>query len=354
MEIALGDPHNFGSKVTQISKDLIFKPRPLTWEKIFLSEESEFRLFFDVIQKRILSKTHGSLFPNLDIVASDDFNGGTVEFLRLERIRGINEEILKKAGMLIALCSFFGIGDLHSENVFIGKNSAGVLICSPIDIESIFSLCRIPSQTLLIPSNEIDFQQCGLSDIFKFLPENPQERLFLISILLSSYLELLMELKKEKNVVQSILKEAIPSSIIRVILRNTQVYSDYIKYGTNPGFEEYEMEQLQRGDIPYFFRTFGCSHIKWFKHKDQMKSLNGDIVSPIWLHQDSRLIIEKSLNQSHPSFDEMLYAGSLQIVKNLMPKAEEEIEVLNEKIIIKISKSEIQIRYIAEEWSCDL
>ena len=194
MIVELGDPHNFGKKVTLESNGFIHKPRSLFLEQVFLDRSSSFRKKFDFkILELFKKEITTSIFPDLTFSKlMSPLYDGTVTKLILDKEEILSTEVLIKTGILLGTCSYFGIGDLHDQNMAIGRVQGGSqFICSPLDIECIFSLCRLTSQTLLIPSHFATIETCGLKEILKLLPNDKIDRHKSISKIIYSFLKII-------------------------------------------------------------------------------------------------------------------------------------------------------------------
>lgn len=143
-----GDKHNFGSFVT-VEEEWVVKPRTLFWEFLFLSEDSLLRSRLNSLFKKHLSY---SLFDLFIPLAFKDLTktSGKVQFVKMngDEIGNLTDLEVNQVGSLIAMCFWFGIGDLHIENMVIGRREKK-LVCFPIDIESIFEKMTHVTQTLL-------------------------------------------------------------------------------------------------------------------------------------------------------------------------------------------------------------
>jgi lantibiotic modifying enzyme len=354
MHDELGDPHNFNKKVIRIPGGLIYKPRSIYWEEMFLSKKSSFREIFDSrIVFTFQNFFKASQFPDLKFNGHDlpDYSGEVEEFTARKPVEA-SSELFIKAGILLALSSFYGIGDLHEENILISLDSSNV-ICSPLDIECVFSFCRLPSQTLLIPSKITSASACGLRDVISLLAFDHEKKLHDISIIVYAYLKTLVLLKESKELTQSLFIK-MPSDLpIRVILRNTESYVNF--RGSEQLFARGELEQLERGDIPYFYRKIFSNEVKWLS-RDTPKIWEGATdLENVDLHQDILNFTDSSLlnNSLPPGYSDLFYAGSLQIVRNLLPAPPNNTEVKFENLKIALTSTDIHLEFGSlDKWCC--
>ncbi len=150
----LGDPHNFGKSVRLTRNGLIYKPRTLVWEHLLLSDFGNLRSLLGLISAQ------SGLSPSVDVLPNLNFkprttpafiSDGYVQPSKLLPIVNLIPSEARSIGAVIALCTYLGISDLHSENTVLGRDASLRLHFGPIDIESIFWPLSLPSQTGLIP-----------------------------------------------------------------------------------------------------------------------------------------------------------------------------------------------------------
>lgn len=357
MIVELGDPHNFGKKVTLASDGFIHKPRSLFLEQVFLDPSSSFRKIFDLkVLEVFKNDISTSIFPNLTFskLVSPLYDG-TVTKLILDKEEILSTEVLIKTGILLGTCSYLGIGDLHDQNMAIGRVQGGSqFICSPLDIECIFSLCRLTSQTLLIPSQFATTETCGLKEILKLLPNDKIERHKSLVQIIYSYLKTL-ELLKNDHTITNALIHSLPDNLpIRVIIRNTQVYYDFLRKNQEFPALESETLQLKRGDIPFFYRRVFSSEVKWLAENSNDIWGKAQDIGDFEFHKDSKGILEPSLLQGdHPCHSDLYHASSLQIIRNLFPSFDEKLTSHYNEFKIETTPSNIKVTNDKGiEWSC--
>jgi len=257
--IKLGDQHNFGNYVT-VNTDWVKKPRTVFWEFLFLSDKSLLRVQLDSVFKEELVYSPFDLFLSLDF-KNITKTSGEVEFAQLENrvdLGSLSKAEIQQVGALLAMCFWFGIGDLHTENMLIGRN-LDKLVCSPIDIESIFENMTHVTQTMLLPSKRIPLEKCGLAEIIKYIPKE------MAHVLLTSFSNSVTLLNKYG---QQILYEAMTeydfNHPIRVIVKDTAFYKSCLSTDDLSSLFLTEKEQINRQDIPYYFRFYSSNEIYYW------------------------------------------------------------------------------------------
>ena len=250
--IGLADKHNFGRAVSDTGFGFIEKPRPVYWEWLFLSSESHLRKYF--AQK---ANNPFTGFPDLKFTfASSDYSAHKVEKLDLE---SVSSKDFDKASSIIgkglAVCKFFGLTDLHKENVFFGTDQNGNIIFCPVDIECVFEKSDCLSQNQLVRStHELNSHQ-GLK-VFEGVEIN-------VAILLETYLTTLQALSRDKNEISKILfqDKKLKTVPIRLVLDSTSKYVSALAANHFEQFTVEEEEQLARGDVPYFYTYLGDENV---------------------------------------------------------------------------------------------
>jgi len=253
------DSHNFGKSVF-FEEGYIYKPRPVGLEWLLLSVESPLR--------KLLSESN--IFAAKCLLNINYDNQSFKPSLKENRVEYIEKPFIKKSlseqdyldiGSVIALTQWFGLSDLHHENMFIGHQANGNFICSPIDIECIFEHHNLPSQSLLVPSYLIEKDQSGLKDIFGHVSEGNH-----IACLISGYVDTFEKLNSiSKDIYDLVLNLSDTRGFSsRVILRSTQKYYD-LKEGREH-FDMFDEESIQiaNGDIPYFFKFLDSKDIYYW------------------------------------------------------------------------------------------
>lgn len=289
----LGDSHNFGRRVSA-QDGRIHKPRTVFWEWLLLSAESPLRKQLDCIAKADSGRVGFDFLPNLhverssakEIGSSDaDEKGvrrqtptgplgkeGVVDHVSLQplRIRGAEDRrrLAEAAGRAIALFSWLGLGDLHWENLALGSSPKSPIQLVPLDIELMLDDHALPTHTRLLPEADPDYaalyqHACGIRRILPFLGK-PVAVPDLVAMVAAYHRTLASLDQHSEAIAKAILTlPDLPEAPLRVCLRST---GDYLRRDgkMHPPLLAAEKEQLDRGDIPYFFRLYGRPGIHYF------------------------------------------------------------------------------------------
>lgn len=267
-----GDSHNFGRRVT-VGARTVRKPRTLLWEWLLLARESPLRRLLD--ERASGDGLGGDAFgflPDLRFRNVSTPDRGEVEKVRLaplRRSRANARKLAEVVGRSLSLWSFLGVADLHWENLALGVDAGGRIVFAPLDLEMILDDLALPTETKLIPDAEPEYAEicrhaCGVRRALPYLGK-PLAISELLS-LASSYRVTLEFLERHSRAIAEVFS-ALPSlseTPIRVLLRGT---GDYVRASAEPLFPpllDAEREQLERGDIPYFFRFYGRAGIHYY------------------------------------------------------------------------------------------
>lgn len=250
MEVA--DLHNFGKSVQRIEHGAGFvylKPRPIFWEGLFFGRNSLLSYFFN--HSRLVDQTPGAVLFNLVTRTESDFAGISEEVVADSATDNLPSHYYS-VGVLLAYCYIFGIRDLHKGNVV--RTSSHLQV---IDAEVVLSKLLLPHETLLLPFKEVGNSDCGISKVLKLSGQVSAKE---ISIAFSGYLDVFENVLRNRDGILAALL-SVESQMckipIRHILRDTIHYRDAkIRTPLVPFFES-EIEQLSRGDIPYYFKFMG-------------------------------------------------------------------------------------------------
>ena len=272
----LGDSHNFGRRVT-LRGDFVAKPRPVLWEQLFLSAKSPLRrLLADAAERDGLGVNAFDFLPSLRFVQPDSRAAARVERLELAPLgrltRDEKESLARVAGRSLALFSWFGVADLHWENLVLGADAQGRTLFAPLDIEMLLDDFELPTATKLIPDADPEYaamnrHAAGLRRLLPYLGKPVTGALLLA--LAGAYLETLALLDRHAAAVATTL-ERLPhfrTTPIRVCLRGTDEYVRAASVPPDPPLLAAESEQLARGDIPYFFRLYGERGIRYYDER---------------------------------------------------------------------------------------
>ncbi len=344
----LGDRHNFGLSVCE-ENGLIIKPRTLLWEFLFLSESSSIRNYLDTQFLKNYDFSPFATAPILKFYLDLNYNGA-VEKLSLHKLSTdykMSELDFKNIGSVIAIAFWFGIGDLHRENLACGIDNTSKLTFFPIDIECILNQFTHINQTLLVPSENISPQDCGLSTILSRLIEAQEKHRLL---LLNSFLQSINFLNTlHADIFRILLNEKdILNQPIRVIPKDTKKYKSSIESSDFADFYNSEVEQLKRKDIPYFFRKSQNKTIYYLKQPaiEEVADFSYDsltIPSPVSLsvEQSNHMIKLKTAILSAAYLAETLELKVKLVKLN-------EMEIFHKSGVLKIyeDQNKIQCHYI--------
>ena len=268
----LGDYHNFGRCVQILNKEWITKPRDCHFEFTIFSKRSPLRKFLDeIFTKDGYPLTNLPYLKFKNVIKKSLISNTHVEMLRIEEVKtSLNEEQLKYIGSLMAICLFFGIGDLHEENIIIGRDlSTKNLYIAPIDLEVNLTSTPTLKHTLLLNTNSKHVNP-GLIRI-KNLIGNPEKVLNILEGFVNGIILLNENITKIRSILSKINSNQKIST--RVLVRDTNEYKKKIK---SKLYEE-ESTQLTRGDIPYFFRYYKEKNIYFWKTPNKKQSVSDEL-----------------------------------------------------------------------------
>jgi hypothetical protein len=283
---SLGDSHNFGCRVTRRA-GRIEKPRTVLWEWLLLSAKSPLRRA--LVRAAELDGLGGDAFaflPDLAFTRTRRPESGSVEAISLRPLGRLSpadgSELAVAVGRSLALFSWLGVSDLHWENLVLGRDARGGIVFAPLDIEMILSDFSLPTHTKLLPDADPEVaaicrHAAGVRRVLPFLGK-PVAVTHLLTMA-SAYHRLLACLDRHaRSLARAFASLAdVRRAPIRVCLRGT---GEYLRPGSEPLFPPLlaaESEQLERGDIPYFFRLYGKTGIRYFASRDltRTKSIPG-------------------------------------------------------------------------------
>lgn len=291
---ALGDSHNFGRRVT-LRAGRVAKPRALLWEWALLGNDSPVRTQLDAIAESEGTPGLFSFLPTLRFFPSRERSavGGEVERIALEpwRFRSAARrlELASIAGRSLALWSWLGVSDLHWENLVLGVDRQNRTVFGPLDIEMIFAVLSLPTETKLLPDPDPEYAEVcrhasGVRRVLPYLgkPIGGEH----LAAMASAYLRVLALLDRHSSSIARVFSElpGLNQTPIRVCLRGTDEYVRARSEPLWPPLLAAESEQLARGDIPYFFRLYDRAGIHYYadptlQHAKQLPS-RGDVPKP--------------------------------------------------------------------------
>jgi hypothetical protein len=273
--LQLGDSHNFGRRVA-LSGKRVAKPRTVLWEWLTLAAESPLRRFLDEQAEADGLGAAFAFLPTLKFYASRSGLGGEVERVALEPLRARSSaskrELASIIGRSLALWSWLGVSDLHWENLVLGVDAGGATVFGPLDVEMIWADLSLPTETKLLPDADPEYavtcqHACGVRRALPYLGK-PIDVADLLAMA-GAYRGTLAFLDRHATKIFRIVSRVpgFRQAPIRVCLRGTE---EYVRVGAEPLWPPLlhaETEQLERGDIPYFFRLYGKKGLHYFKNR---------------------------------------------------------------------------------------
>ncbi|HEY8269852.1 MAG TPA: DUF4135 domain-containing protein [Pseudobdellovibrionaceae bacterium] len=255
------DKHNFGQLVKPMERasSLYFrKPRPVFWEHLFFGKESPLESVFSEIGENGQVSLASLLF-NLEIDVESEWLGYSKEIPRSNE--SVTDQHFYSFGVLLAYAYLFGIRDLHKFNLIKTKTHLQV-----IDAEVVLTNLILPNESVLLPFKDVPFNVCGLNLLVDSLVATISSQKQLI---FAGYFDLFaVAFCKQRALLES-LSVAASTAPIRIIIRNTKVYSNHLN-GSSKILDllSEEQAQLERGDIPYFFKRLGDNQLYWISSTD--------------------------------------------------------------------------------------
>jgi hypothetical protein len=268
----LGDSHNFGRRVSLRARR-VHKPRTLLWEWLFLARESPLRRLLNESAEGCGFEAGAFEFlPALRFYDERSRDGGEVERVALKPLPVLSRDgkrrLAEIVGRSLSLFSFLGVSDLHWENLVLGAGPRGRIVFGPLDIEMILADLALPTETKLLPDADPEYADvcrhaCGVRRVLPYLGK-PIAAEHLLAMI-GAYRATLALLERQAPVIANVIAALpdLPETPIRVCLRSTD---EYVRADPNlfPPLLDAELEQLSRGDIPYFFRLYGRPGIHYF------------------------------------------------------------------------------------------
>jgi hypothetical protein len=267
---ALGDSHNFGRRVS-LRGGHVAKPRTLLWEWLLLAAESPLRQFLaDAWERKRLGP---DFLPVLKFYGPKLGAGGEVERITLSPLprasAGSRRALATVVGRSLALFSWLGVADLHWENLVLGVDAQNRLVFGPLDVELILGDLALPTETKLLPDADPEYAEicrhaCGVRRVLPYLGKPVLARDLLA--MLAAYRATLAMLEGEAMAIGAIFSglPELRDAPIRVCLRGTDEYVRARSEPVWPPLLGAEREQMERGDIPYFFRLYGRQGIHYY------------------------------------------------------------------------------------------
>jgi hypothetical protein len=246
----------------QLRGTRVRKPRSVFWEWLVLSRDSPLR--------ELLGETFDFL-PALRFFADEEGVGGEVEQVKLAPLRTLSSakkrELAGIVGRSLALWSWLGAADLHWENLVLGVDRQGRTVFGPLDVEMMLADLASPTETKLLPDPDPEYavvcqHSAGVRRVLPYLgkPIRVEDLLEMVA----QYREALELLDQRSSAIAEALSQLpLEQEPLRVLLRGT---AEYVLPPEQlwPPLLSAELEQLARGDVPYFFRLYGQRGIHYF------------------------------------------------------------------------------------------
>jgi len=311
-----GDSHNFGNRVCLINKsgiDWYFKPRTLFWEQLFFGDNSTFKNISDG------SRFFGEVFPFFKLSFHSETNlenGWSRPVNEVDAQAGLPGEMAFQFGSLLAYCFTFGIMDLHEGNVVLTPEGLQI-----IDVEVVGSKMSLPHETLLLPFKDVTEEFCAFVKLWDLRQNMPIEKSFKI---LEGYIygcEFLLNINHEIISRFNQIIKLNPFVPVRVILRDTEKYRKLKYEEFDPPLIPEEKIQLDRGDIPYFFKYFNDNNLYYLTSKDREKGIVS-ITSSLKSRSDQVAQPPEILLSKKRLENDIFAAGAMYLIRRLFGKEE--------------------------------
>lgn len=312
--IKWGDSHNFGKRTVYESESpIVLKFRDMTWENLVLNSE-EFRTLLNSCFLDSKSPNPAKYLTRLKINPLASGRGFTEENFRKELTLVPDRQTALGVGSVVAFTSFFGIEDVHIENLQFGTNQNGSFECALLDIENFGMKVRIPSQTSILPIKHFNESDCGIREWIRLVLTSsaPQDLIFQTVL---GYLETLNNLNRNIHRIWSGVTDLTNDcrGTNRVFLRATSEYFDALNHEKyDRDFIPSEMQQLRRGDVPYYFRMKDSYSVLYFETPHRTGKLSSAEAERLCVCEATF----KSKERSQIS-DALAPLGSLQLLRSL-------------------------------------
>ncbi len=327
------DFHNFGQSVQRAYRSSGYyfrKPRPVFWEWLFFAKNSPLSPFFSFHSSGYESP--GNTFFNLDIENESCPIGFSKEVVS-DFTGPFQDSHYYSLGALLGYTYALGIRDLHKANVITMKHHIQI-----VDVEVVFASLLLPNETLLLPFKEIGVESCGAQGLLN--DGVSTERLALI---LAGYFDVFESLFRNRERIIDVfddLDTTIRTIPIRHILRDTFRYRASDRDSFDPPLLSAENRQLDRGDIPYFFKLLGQPEV--FEYVDRNGAIaNVELQEPFLRGAAREAISPKSLLEQG-RLDALRATGILYLVKKLSISSKE-LKIDHGNYCVEKSESEIKL-----------
>lgn len=331
--MTLGDLHNFGQAVrreTTPDGDIWFvKPRTVFWEHLFFGTTSPLRRFF----------SKSEILYGISVEPLSHAKGGRC--LEVKRADSSIANADYGFGYLLGYAYVFGIQDLFYENIV--RTSRNL---QPIDAEIVLTKFFLPHESSLLPFKTTAFEKSGLALIE---PDPSQITSKKTQAIVEGFIEVLSEVSSKADEIAELLNSEIGQSQIpiRILLRPTSEYRNWQQ--SIAKYLPEEIEQLSRGDIPYFFKFVGDDSVYFYRQgqaKVPIKSASQELIESfknLAVHP-SELVNRKRIQ------DFLLPAGCLYLLKHLIPSDLIE-EIKSDSFCARFTRESIGLELFSRSFS---
>ena len=132
------------------------------WEWLFIGSSPLRKVLDDILFE---ASPITASWPLTTFLTDDNFSSGNVGFISATQGGAVSLQEARQIGFTFGIVLWFGLGDLHYQNIVVGKQAGDKFIFAPLDIESIFEDVFLPSQTLLLPNIELPLHHSGIGAI---------------------------------------------------------------------------------------------------------------------------------------------------------------------------------------------
>lgn len=199
---------------------------------------------------------------NLDVEILGKWRGRSKEVV--EWPGAVTSEHFYAFGVLIAYCYIFGIRDLHKQNLIKTESHFQV-----VDVEVVFTRLILPSETLLLTFKHIGYELAGIGVFANNKSEHTVEQ---NQEIIDGYMDMFKFVIEKKNRIDEIFSSlSLKDHPIRVIIRNTSEYKSILETNVDNILKS-ELQQVLKGDIPFYFKYLGQRELGWLKEPDSESS----------------------------------------------------------------------------------
>lgn len=325
---SVGDFHNFGQAVRRVTSPdgtiWFEKPRPVYWEWLLFGQSSPIA---DLFQNR------KSIFGLTVEFQNEGRSGRSEEVVPALRQKPTDDQLFG-FGYLLAYAYVFGIQDIFTENTI--RTAHGLQV---IDAEIVFSKFILPNESFLLPFRNCPFEKAGISHL---LTSNDAFDESTLKQILNGFCQLLFEADRNgPEILERLSREpGTDKVLIRVLLRETSDYRSWqSRQYTRPLLKE-EVEQLERGDIPYFFKLLGGHELFYFGSGETRKSVA--LNQSLELAVSNIAVLPSLLLDQQRIRRQLLPFGTIFLLRKLLPKSWVG-EITNERLTATVGADDIAV-----------